>query len=130
HFGLFWAAIRDQFPNLQPHTPLPQVAPPRLVDAGAGEPMVIQLTPNFRYWFIDAEDVELIQVQSDRVVRNWRHREGGAEYPRYRALRQRFEETWLAYTAFLAQEGLGTPSVAECEIGYVNRVATGSHPTS
>lgn len=130
HFGLFWATIKDRFPNLQQHDPLPPVTPPRVVGMQGDEPLIAQMVPTIRYWFVDARDSELIQVQSDRLVHNWRHKEGGSEYPRYRTLRQRFEETWLAYTAFLTQEGVGVPSVAECEIGYVNRIAGGDRPTS
>lgn len=131
HYGLYWSLIRDRFPTIQPKPPLaPPIAPEVEFRSESGEVIKSRDAATVRYWFTGKDDVELVQVQSDRFVRNWRLRPEGDAYPRYSELKQRFLDSWAEFLAFLAGESLPLPEVAECELGYVNRFETGGRPVS
>ena len=68
----------------------------------------------------------MIQVQSDRFIKNW-CKEGDAEqYPRYeRTIRPHFDRDYGIFLDFLKKNQLGTPRVNQCEVTYVNHVLAG-----
>lgn len=81
HFGLYWETIRDRYakvenrPTLEPDRErFPRQPIPLLPAIQA-----LQRMPTNRVWFTDTSDSQLIQLQSDRFLFNWRQREGG--YP-------------------------------------------------
>lgn len=114
HFGLYWASIRGDYPNCKVQPPLPSPSAP--VDE-------LTLFPGFvRCWFVNNDETGLLQVQRDRFIRNWKKQEGSGGYPHYETTRPLFEQDWVNFTAFLAQEGLGPPKVSECEVTYVNHI--------
>jgi uncharacterized protein (TIGR04255 family) len=87
----------------------------------------ISQVPDARFWFVDATSTQLVQLQVDRFIRNWR--KGGPPYdayPRYETLRPRFEQDWTVLLAFLEREGLGPPEANMCEVTYINHVDLGA----
>lgn len=131
HYGLYWSIIRDRFPRQQSKPPIgPPIGPELEFRSESGDTIKFRPESPFRYWFLKANDVELVQVQGDRFIYNWRKRPDGEGYPRYSELRGRFLDSWAEYLAFLAGESLPIPSVVECEIGYVNRFDTGGQPVT
>jgi uncharacterized protein (TIGR04255 family) len=123
HFGLFWSEIRADYPKQEMKPPLGNVVedlarPP--VPARIG----IQLTaePEARCWFLNGLGTELVQLQRDRFVRNWRKVTGSEDYPSYDALKPRFERDWNRLLHFLAREELGKPEVNQCEVTYINHL--------
>jgi uncharacterized protein (TIGR04255 family) len=124
HFGLFWASIRDKYPRQEMKPPLGpeieefggQLGPPTLN-------LLLTAEPDARCWFIDSSGTQLIQVQRDRFIRNWRKVSGGDEYPSYDVLKPRFREDWARFHDFLAREELGRPEINQCEVTYVNHIA-------
>lgn len=83
--------------------------------------------PDARCWFIDAPSTQLIQIQRDRFIRNWRKGESPHdEYPRYDRLRPLFEYDWNVFLEFLESEELGRPQVNQCEVTYINHISLGS----
>ncbi len=74
--------------------------------------------PEFRFWFISEDDVELVQVQADRLTFNWR-RENDSSYPRYEKVRQRFIETCTTFVDVLSGSE-AEPRVDWCEVSYLN----------
>lgn len=126
HIGLYWAEIRDRYPNQEVKPPLvPAIeefpAPP------PGPRVGIELVaePDVRCWFIDGTSTQLIQVQRDRFIRNWRKVAPTDDYPAYDALRPRFQEEWEIFLRFLEREELGRPEVSQCEVTYVNHIELG-----
>lgn len=47
-----------------------------------------------RLWLVSRDEQSLVQIQNDRLVLNWRAVGTGAQYPRYRALREEFAKRW------------------------------------
>jgi uncharacterized protein (TIGR04255 family) len=128
YFGLYWGEIRDRYPRHEVKPPLSPViedssfppAPPKMG-------IEISEEPDARFWLIDETSTQLMQIQRDRFIRNWRK---GAPphdpYPRYDELRPRFEGDWRSFVAFLERQGLGTPEVNQCEVTYINHIELGA----
>ena len=126
HLGLYWAEIRGKYPHQEIQPPLPHEVEefPRKLGVRVGIELMAE--PEARPWFIDATSTELLQVQKDRFIRNWRQREIPKDvYPRYEVLLPKFEEDWGAFVAFLEREDLGRPHVDQCEVTYVNLIEPG-----
>jgi uncharacterized protein (TIGR04255 family) len=75
-----------------------------------------------RVWFLDPSKNQLIQLQSDRFLRNWRQLSGTDPYPRYSSLAREFRQEWEGFLAFLEEQGIGRPAVNQCELSYVNNL--------
>jgi uncharacterized protein (TIGR04255 family) len=125
HFGLYWSRIRNRYPFTEEQPPLaPQVEPPEVT---AQVPAISLQSGPFipRSWFLDASRNELIQLQSDRFLRNWRRVEGTEVYPRFPVLIGRFQKEWEDFLVFLNDQRLGRPSVNQCELIYLNHLEPG-----
>lgn len=128
HFGLFWGRIRDRFPESEEH---PALAP---VVEQAKEPVTQAVRLRFeaqeslslqRIWFLNSDGTELVQIQNDRFIKNWR-KHHDKEYPRYRkTLEPAFQRDFGEFAAFLADENLGEMKVNQCEVTYVNHIVSG-----
>ncbi len=123
HVGLLWQRYRDRLPEIEERAPLPPVtegfalpSPPRAEVSFEDKP------PTPRVWFVNEEKTELLQVQQDRFIHNWRKVGEGDAYPRYERIRDRFREEVLAFEEFLKAEHLGELAVNQCEVTYVNHV--------
>jgi uncharacterized protein (TIGR04255 family) len=127
HFGLLWSDFRAEFPKIEEHPPRPHVIeqfgirrPPKLdVRVEAAFPI-----PQCR--FLNDKGTELVQVQQDRFVHNWRKVGTGDEYPRYEFVKGRFERELRTFRQFLAREGLGELIPNQCEVTYVNHIVSGA----
>lgn len=86
HLGLLWDRYRKEFPKLEERHARPPVSE-SFEAAPAGQRQVrLQMLdrPDVSLvWFVSEEGNELIQVQRDRFVFNWRRQPGDVEYPRY-----------------------------------------------
>jgi len=69
----------------------------------------------------EAED-QVIQVQPDRFLHNWRKSKDVTPYPRYPAIRAAFLSELAVFEQFVADEKLGTLQLNQCEITYVNHI--------
>jgi uncharacterized protein (TIGR04255 family) len=113
HLGLLWERFRDDFPRFDERPPLP---------AGGARVELMNRPPLPRVWFLKADGSELIQVQADRFIHNWRKIEPEAAYPRYDHVRELFANEFQAFREFLAEYDLGSPLPFQVEVTYVNMV--------
>ena len=123
--GLFWSSIRDRFPSTEQHPPLE----PAKEKFGPPTPPKIQLSisqapPLSRTWFLSESGSELIQVQADRFMHNWRKVEDEDSYPRYEHVREEFSKGMRDFCDFLQEESLGEFRPNQCEISYINHIET------
>lgn len=122
--GVLWTTeFRDRFPNTQDHAPLDAV----VEQFGGPRPAHVDVRfevqpPMPRCWFLNPEGTELVQIQQDRFVRNWRKVGGGEKYPRYERIRESFQSDLARFAAFLARENLGGLRLNQCEVTYVNHI--------
>jgi uncharacterized protein (TIGR04255 family) len=119
--GLKLAPLRTiwrDLPQLKEQPPLPPV-----IEGTEGSPRIQLLTepPAPRYWFLNEDGSELVQLQSNRLAVNWRSVRG-TRYPRYPVMRERFERRLNQLVQFLTDEGLPDLEIIQAEISYVNAV--------
>jgi uncharacterized protein (TIGR04255 family) len=90
------------------------------------------LTPPMpRYWFENPGEPDLLQLQQDRLLRNWRQAPDRARvYPRYETVRDAFKGDMEAFESWLRSEGLGKLMPNQCEVTYINviKLPDGSNP--
>lgn len=122
HVGLLWKSFA-QFPAIEEHPPLTPVAesfqpplPARM------EVMIEEKPPLRRVWFLNETKTELIQLQADRFIHNWRQREGFDLYPRYERIRDHFRDEVKKLEQFLGDHNLGELRVNQCELTYLNHI--------
>lgn len=125
--GLLWQEFRNRFPITEEHPPLDAVL----------ERFGIPPTPNIarfqmltsppvpRCWFLNREGTELVQVQQDRFVHNWRKVGDTDTYPRYDHVKSTFENELRCFDKFLAHHQIGELNPNQCEITYVNHITSG-----
>jgi|ERR1700674_781668 len=127
HIGLYWAEIKEKFPHAQQHPRLEPVVErfdtsdfnPRFVrvELGATVP---------RYWFLNQKQSELVQVQDDRFIHNWR--KVADPYPRYEGIRQTFAAELAQFERFLHREGIGQINPQLAEVSYINHLGPITSP--
>ncbi len=112
HIGLFWATIRDDFTQVRQQPPLP------------GIPSIVanETFPMPRYWFIAKNEINLIQIQRNAFIFNWRKRNEG--YPGYHEnIKVNFDKYFGLFTNFLGEKGIDSaPTVGMCELSYINSI--------
>lgn len=113
HYGIYWDKIRERYKQCQVHPP---------IAISINEMMNLAPSQNFRCWFVDESQNNLIQVQQDRFILNWRKVHGDEAYPHYEQIRPQFEQEWIRFCEVLAAEGIAHPEVNQCEVTYVNHI--------
>jgi uncharacterized protein (TIGR04255 family) len=122
HLGLFWSLIRARYPQTEDKGPLAHVLEHAEIKpvAAKGELQFDDRAIPPRCWFLDHAGVNLIQLQHDRFLRNWRQIDGTEIYPRYVVLAASFFDEWNEFISFLERERLPAPEINQCELTYVN----------
>ena len=126
--GLLWQRFRDQLPIVEQQPPIA----PIIERVGARAPLqrpgfeILQRPPLPRCWFLDRAGTELLQIQQDRLIWNWRKTSDSAPYPRYEdGVRPRFVEYLDKFLDFLKDEEMGDFRPNQCEVTYVNHIVSG-----
>lgn len=123
HVGLIWQKFRDRLPfieeqpSLRPVFETFDIPSPTQVEISFEEKPPIP-----RSWFLNESKTELVQVQSDRFIHNWRKLEGAEPYPRYEPIRDRFRTEVKTLEQCLRDEKLGALSINQCEVTYINHI--------
>jgi uncharacterized protein (TIGR04255 family) len=125
HSGLLWQSFKDDLPSVIEQASMP----PNFEVFGTQLPAIAQVqfqllsTPPLpRYWFVSKDETELLQVQQDRLIYNWREREGAGVYPRYEYLRSKLISATERFTHFISEGDLGEIQINQAEITYVNQI--------
>ena len=112
HFGLFWQKIRKEFPECVHAAPLGITLP---TDSETSLPLP-------RIWFVNKDEINLIQLQTDCFFFNWRKVTGAEEYPRYSDVKKPFEKYHNLFIKFLQENNLGEINYKHCELTYINHI--------
>lgn len=125
HFGLFWERIKEDFPNVEEREPLIPIKEAREVapfDEGWRVSTKVELP---RVWYLGNKGdlgQQLLQVQPDRFLHNWRTIKGGGDYPEFANNRKSFHRFYEVFTTFVNENGLGVLRAEQCEVTYVNHI--------
>jgi uncharacterized protein (TIGR04255 family) len=128
HAGLYWSRIKDTYPSTETQPPLPSQIEKFGVEFWQRPGVRVELiSPDIaRFWFVAEPPTNLIQVQRDRFIINWRKVKGDEIYPRYdAAMRPRFEREWRHFASFVSEQKIGTCDVQQCEVAYINELLQG-----
>lgn len=122
HIALLWQQFfRDKFPKYQEHPSLQPV-----FEVFGPNPMVspqIQISmgvPAVRFWF--SNDDEVIQIQNNRFIHNWRKTRTDQQYPHYELIQENFRKEVDVFEKFLRENGLRELRPNQCEISYINHI--------
>jgi uncharacterized protein (TIGR04255 family) len=128
HAGLLWEEkFRKVYPRFVEQPPLGSTFEVFGPQARAAQFEITSMPgpPVPRLWFMNSEETELVQMQADRFVRNWRGE--GEHYPRYEQLREQFLTELEEVDAFCKNWDIGSIQPNQCEITYVNRLRLEGH---
>ena len=117
HFGILWQKFRPDFPEIEDHNLIVRVPIEDLENPNK--------PPLPRVWFVHRDENELIQVQRNRFLHNWRKRRPDDEYPGYRKVVGNFETYLSRFEEFLAEENLGKLVAKEYELTYIDLIPRG-----
>ena len=113
HLGLLWQRFRSEFPNIEDQN---LIAPVSEKDLNPDKPSLP------RVWFVQEDENELIQVQFNRFVHNWRKRRPDDDYPGYEKVVGNFEQYLLRFQEFLVDEELGNLAPNRYELTYIDHI--------
>jgi len=115
HIGIYWASVRDRYPNCDQQPPISFTGLPP--DAPG------EVFPLPRFWFHSGPGSPLVQIQRDAFIFNWRS-SGTNEYPHYEAVVKQFADELAAYRAFVSNTiGRTLDVVSRCELTYINIIS-------
>jgi uncharacterized protein (TIGR04255 family) len=127
--GLFWASIRDRFPVVEEQGPLSPMTAETFGRPSSQETRIelslLDVPPVPRFWFLNQARTELVQVQPDRFIVNWRRVADDTEYPHYHQVRGRFTSEFEQFMTFVSKEGLGEVIPNQCAVTYFNHITAG-----
>jgi uncharacterized protein (TIGR04255 family) len=121
HAGILWERFSQIYPNVEEQPPIDPVFETFGTQVRA-ERLSLQLMPmeTLRYWFVTQDGNELLQIQRDRLIHNWRQQNSDDQYPRYEPLRQKFEQEIATAASFFRDQGIGEITCNQCEVSYIN----------
>jgi len=124
--GFLWQEYRKEYPRFEEKPPLPHMietfpepTQPRFTAAFS------ELPPPRRIFFLQADGTNLIQIQPDRFVHNWRKMRNEDDYPSYDKVRAIFLRQWSRFVEFAQTHGLGKVQADQYELTYVNHLVRG-----
>ncbi len=126
HLGVVWSEFKQEFPNIEEHPYLPPMFETFGTPAAFMIPSVnfqIVTRPDMsRVHFVNQQKTELLQVQRDRFLHNWRKIGTGDDYPRFERMIDTFETGFRKFIAVIEREKLGPVVPNQCEVSYFNQI--------
>lgn len=114
HLGLLWQKFLPDFPKTEDNNLIGLMSGEEL-----GDPNKFPLP---RVWFIHKDENEIIQVQRNWFLHNWRKIRPDDEYPGYEKVVKNFENYLSRFQAFLGEEGLGNFVAKGYELTYIDLI--------
>lgn len=114
HFGILWQKFRPDFTQVQNQHPIAPVSQEDFDDH-------TKLPPQ-RIWFVHRDDNEVIQVQFNRFLHNWRKQRSDDEYPGYETVVDNFERYLSGFQEFLTEEHLENLVAKQYELTYIDHI--------
>src|SRR5260221_2726440 len=123
HFGALWEKFRAKYPKVDFPPAVVQVAdPPGHFRLMPGQPVF-----PIRAVFTDERKTQLVQIQTDLFLHNWRKSDENPAYEHYDHIFPLFKADWEAFTSFLREQKLPRPKLSRCEVTYFNHLVRGEN---
>ncbi|MGA9884362.1 MAG: TIGR04255 family protein [Candidatus Acidiferrales bacterium] len=117
-YGLLREKFKPKYPTSEFNHPVGQLQ----VQFGVGS--------NFsnipvRVCFVDSANENLVQVQNNFVLHNWRRSDPSSLYQHYVRSREALQSDWQVFGGFLEEQSLKLGQVVRCEASYFNHLVQG-----
>jgi uncharacterized protein (TIGR04255 family) len=127
--GRLWQHYGSKYHHVEQHPPLPS----KIERIGVRPPLIRKPTLRLvdgpvlpRVWFLSEDKRELIQIQQDRFIRNWRKLGKDDDYPRYDDhIRPEFLSDLQDFANFVSENSIGDIVPNQCEVTYSNLIVSG-----
>jgi uncharacterized protein (TIGR04255 family) len=127
HLGLYYQRVKVSFPKVQVQPPIHSsfetFDPAPMIPIGIPILQTMSFQPP-RMWFLSEDENSLIQLQSDRLLFNWRGGLRGSPYPHFDAVYSEFTKAFEILEKLAEAEGIGSIVANQCEVVYVNPLPT------
>lgn len=121
HLGRWWSLISEDFPKCDEVAPLLPVIERFKAEAVSGSEM-LELLPFPRLWLTNRTGDQLIQLQKDRFLFNWRKTSEEHVYPRYNFVRSSFDKYWNEFSSFITETIKSPLRPIQYELTYINHI--------
>ncbi len=123
HVGFLWAQFSQQFPEVSEQPSLP-VTIENFDGNNRIDFQFSHVMPWPRAFFSQPNGGDIIQVQRERFLYNWRKR-AGEEYPRFDTVYSRFLKAVDTFSQFSQQMRIGDIVPVQFELTYLNMLVQG-----
>ncbi|MDI7266716.1 MAG: TIGR04255 family protein [Myxococcota bacterium] len=120
--GRFWSELGEDFKTCEEAPPLAPAV--ERFDDPAEIQVEMPLLP--RVWFVNSGQDQIVQVQQDRFLCNWRKTAPEHAYPRYENVIQRFYDKLDMFAAFSAKQFQSPLQPTQYELSYINHIPAGA----
>jgi uncharacterized protein (TIGR04255 family) len=123
HFGLYWQTIQSEYQKVEDRPRLDEAVElfPRNIVPKHGFRISGRVLPD-RVWYTAQSGSELIQLQPNRFLFNWRRQEPTDSYQSYEKSSSKFLGEFENFCRFCHQQELEAPKPNLCEVTYVNHI--------
>ena len=126
HLGRWWSRVANDFPTCREVPPLIPIIERFDVEQGPALDEIGPL-PLPRLWLINGKGDQLVQLQKDRFLFNWRKISEEHIYPRYSFVRSSFDRYREDFVAFLQETTQQNLNPIQYELTYINHIPEGPH---
>jgi len=124
HAALLGEQFLSEFPKHQEQLPLPPAFEVFGLNPIATPQIQISVgVPAVRFLFDKEDGSEVIQIQNNRFVHNWRKLKEGQEYLHYEKLRKHFREEVKKLEDYLREHNFEGLRPNQCEVIYINHIS-------
>jgi uncharacterized protein (TIGR04255 family) len=111
--------FKSSYPNVAEQTPIARINRALIVS-----PFSASEGPRARWWFTSEDGHNLIQVQDDKFLKNWRALSvpTNAEYPGYENLKRTFLGDLKAFLEHAKSSGFGDNPIEAIQLNYINLI--------
>lgn len=124
HMGILWGQFQPDYPKVEELAPL---SSPIEIFQGQQIPTELEFTtvpPLPRQRFTSKDGNNVIQIQRDRFIFNWRKVNQDDSYPRYLKVIESFEEKLSIFENFLQSGNINVEPIQN-ELTYINQIPQG-----
>ncbi|MBT5028955.1 MAG: TIGR04255 family protein [Nitrospina sp.] len=125
HLGMFRETIKAEYPSFEEKPfllPKTEYYKPNL--GKSAEPVVIKANSLPRLWFVSENKNQILQLQSDQLINNWKKVQDEDSYPHYDEIIQKFENHFNEFNAFVNDHEIGEIKPKQYELTYVNHISS------
>ena len=119
HFGQLLNAFRSDYDHFELKPPLGSTV------QFSFDAQSASFNIPMRCWYVNADNTQLVQVQNDLLIRNWRATPEKKQYQHFDTISPLFRRDWEKFCDFLGEHGMPRPAVWQCEVTYVNHLIRG-----